>query len=54
MMNAVANFYWTDAAEPGTLVVHHPTIPHEQAPMTKQTTDATFTRLRELGDGKAA
>jgi hypothetical protein len=32
----------------GTLVVHHPTIAHEEALMTKQTIDATFTRLREL------
>jgi hypothetical protein len=32
----------------GTLVVHRPTIAHEEALMTKQTTDATFTRLREL------
>ena len=49
MMNAAADFYWTD--NPGlvrTLIVHHPTIAHEEALMTKQTTDATFTRLREL------
>jgi hypothetical protein len=48
MMNAAADFYWTDAIGSGTLVVHHPTIAHKEALMTKQTTDATFTRLREL------